>query len=95
MITISRTEPVVSVDGRRIRLSPSQYRLMVALGSMDTSVIEPNLLMDLIFEHQTRIEQDRQALTVHVSRLRAKVGRPFVKCLKGRGYLITEPVQFR
>lgn len=95
MITISRTDRSVSVDGRRVRLTPTEYQLMTTLGCLDVHLIPHDLLMDLVFDHPVRLDRDKEMLRIRLSRLRSKVGRNVVRCIKGVGYQVTEPVQFQ
>jgi DNA-binding response OmpR family regulator len=94
-ITIHRAEPWVTVQGRRVRLTPSEHRLLTTLGQMDTRSVPTDLLIDLVFDHPVRIQADRDLLSTQICKLRKKIGGVLVRSQHVRGYSLRGEVEFR
>jgi len=70
-IDLARHE--VEVDGRRVRLTPSEFKLLVLLAAEPQRVFTRHQIMEDLWE--TPFVEDARACDVHISNLRRKVER--------------------
>lgn len=75
----------VSVGGRPVDLSPSEYQLLCALAKRADRVMTRRMLEDLVLQDSGG---DSNALEVHISNLRRKIGAGFIRTVRGVGYVI-------
>jgi DNA-binding response OmpR family regulator len=78
----------VSVDGRPLKITPLEYRLLNYLLYHRGEVIgQEELVENIYFRDQ---EPDSNAVEVLVGRLRRKIGGDVIKTRRGFGYLIAQ-----
>jgi DNA-binding winged helix-turn-helix (wHTH) protein len=94
MIKIHPRRPLARVDQDYVKLSRAEYTLISALGMMDNKLVPHQLLLDIMFEDQVQIPADKDRLLQRMSRLRRKIGRDRLKCLRRQGYMLVGDVQF-
>ena len=78
----------VSVDGRPLKITPLEYRLLNYLLHHRGQVIGQEELVENIYYRDQ--EPDSNAVEVLVGRLRRKIGGDIVKTRRGFGYMIAE-----
>ncbi len=78
----------VSVDGRPLKVTPLEYRLLSYLLHNRGAVISQETLAENIYYRDQ--EPDSNAVEVLVGRLRRKIGGNFIETRRGFGYLIAE-----
>jgi two-component system response regulator QseB len=75
----------VTVAGRLVDLSPSEYQLLCALVKRADRVMTQRMLEDMVLQESS---SDSNALEVHVSNLRRKIGNGYIRTVRGVGYVI-------
>lgn len=78
----------VSVDGRPLKITPLEYRLLNYLMHHKGQVIGQEELVENIYYRDQ--EPDSNAVEVLVGRLRRKIGGNVIETRRGFGYLIAE-----
>jgi DNA-binding response OmpR family regulator len=93
-ISIDLVHDTVTVGGRKITLTPSEFKILSLLAGEPGVVFSRRQIMERLWE-STHIG-DEHACEVHVSSLRRKImpgpsePQPLVT-VRGRGYMLTEP----
>ena len=93
-ITVDLVHHTVTVHGRKVTLTPSEFKILSLLASDPGTVFSRRQIMERLWE-STHIG-DEHACEVHVSSLRRKIRpspsepQPLVT-VRGRGYMLTEP----
>lgn len=72
--------------GERISLSPTEYKLIEIFIRNVNRVLTKDMLMEGIWEKCVNWNDDHP-LTVNISRLRNKLGHPYIKTVFGVGYM--------
>lgn len=85
----------VTVEGREVRLTPIEYKLLQALLESPGRVFTRDQLLARIYAFDETVVVDR-TVDVHIARLREKLGddpaRPrFIQTVRGVGYKLLEP----
>ncbi|WP_395106265.1 winged helix-turn-helix domain-containing protein [Actinomadura sp. SCN-SB] len=85
----------VTVDGRPVTLSPTQFELLHILMRHAQVVVRHHALIKAVWSW--KYTDERNALRIHVNRLRRRLGevpgRPrFIRSLRGTGYCFVQPV---
>jgi len=82
----------VSVDGKPIRLTPTEFKLLRVLMSARHRVLDRSQLIDQVFG--TTVAITDRAIDVHITALRKKLGSaaPWVQTVRGVGYTFRNPV---
>ena len=75
----------VTVAGRLVDLSPSEYELLCMLVKRVDRVLTRRMLEDLVLQEPG---SDSNALEVHVSNLRRKIGNGYIRTVRGVGYVV-------
>ncbi|MGJ8622484.1 MAG: response regulator transcription factor [Yoonia sp.] len=78
----------VSVDGRPLKITPLEYRLLHYLMHHRGEVVTQEDLVENIYHRDQ--EPDSNAVEVLVGRLRRKIGGDIIQTRRGFGYLIAE-----
>jgi DNA-binding response OmpR family regulator len=78
----------VSVDGRPLKITPLEYRLLNYLMHHKGQVVGQEELVENIYYRDQ--EPDSNAVEVLVGRLRRKIGGNIIKTRRGFGYIIAE-----
>ncbi len=89
-LVVDRDRHEVRIDGREIRLTPVEFRMLRALLEADGRVLTRDRLLDAVYGEEGLDLLDR-TIDVHVRRLRDKLGddpdRPrFIATVRGVGY---------
>ncbi|MDH6110939.1 two-component system response regulator MtrA [Kitasatospora sp. MAP12-15] len=74
----------VSVDGRRIPLTPTELRLLLEFTAAPGVLLERQTLLERVWDYSWGA--DSRVVDVHVQRLRAKIGADRIETVRGFGY---------
>ena len=83
-ITLDKAKLQASRDGEVLLLTVTEYKILAKLIS-ERSIITRAALLDALWDVDSRFVDDN-TLSVHISRLRAKVGSSHIKTIRGVGY---------
>ena len=83
-ITLDKAKLQASWDGEVLLLTVTEYKILAKLIS-ERSIITRAALLDALWDVDSRFVDDN-TLSVHVSRLREKVGSGHIKTIRGVGY---------
>ena len=83
-ITLDKAKLQASKDGEVLLLTVTEYKILAKLIS-ERSIITRAVLLDALRDVDSRFVDDN-TLSVHVSRLREKVGSSHIKTIRGVGY---------
>lgn len=83
-ITLDKAKLQASRDGEDLLLTVTEYKILAKLIS-ERSIITRAALLDALWDVDSRFVDDN-TLSVHVSRLREKVGAAHFKTIRGVGY---------
>jgi two-component system phosphate regulon response regulator PhoB len=87
-LRIDSTAHRVTVDGREIDLTPTEFKLLLLLVERRGRVQPRNLLLEIVWEAAPDIQT--RTVDMHVQRLRAKLGEAgdLIETVRGFGYRI-------
>ncbi len=87
-LRIDSTAHRVTVDGREIDLTPTEFKLLLLLAERKGRVQPRNLLLEVVWEAAPDIQT--RTVDMHVQRLRAKLGPAgdLIETVRGFGYRI-------
>ena len=83
-ITLDKAKLQASREGEVLLLTVTEYKILAKLIS-ERSIITRAALLDALWDVDSRFVDDN-TLSVHVSRLREKVGSSHIKTIRGVGY---------
>ena len=83
-ITLDKAKLQASRDGEVLMLTVTEYKILAKLIS-ERSIITRAALLDALWDVDSRFVDDNTR-SVHVSRLREKVGSSHIKTIRGVGY---------
>lgn len=85
-LRIDRTAHRVTVDGREIELTPTEFKLLLMLAERKGRVQPRNMLLEIVWEAAPDIQT--RTVDMHVQRLRAKLGGAgdLIETVRGFGY---------
>lgn len=84
-LTIELDRMVVSRDGKEIRLTMKEWKIMAALIKSDGKPISKPQLTSMIYDG---VEPNSNTIEVFLSHLRLKVGAGVINTLRGIGYVL-------
>jgi DNA-binding response OmpR family regulator len=90
-LLISQSRGTVSIGGQAVHLTPTEYRLLVALASRPDEVLSRETLGQIVWGYQDL--GTGHLIDVHIGRLRLKLRRasraaPVIVTVRGKGYTI-------
>lgn len=85
-LTVNFEERKVFCKEEQVHLSPTEYSLLEIFLRNRNRVLTKEVLMECIWD-QRGDPADDHALAVYISRLRSKLGQPFIKTVFGVGYM--------
>ncbi len=87
-LRIDKTAHRVTVDGRELDLTPTEFKLLSLLAERRGRVQPRNLLLEMVWEAAPDIQT--RTVDMHVQRLRAKLGAAgdLIETVRGFGYRI-------
>lgn len=71
-------------DGRAVPLTPTEFRLLGAV-MRQSGVTTRRLLLEILWDNEAKFVDDN-TLSVHMSRLREKIGPEHIRTVRGVGY---------
>jgi DNA-binding response OmpR family regulator len=74
----------VEVDGAPVPLTPREWAILERLSRRPELVVSRQELEEALYGFGDEVESN--AIEAHVSRLRAKLGRPSIETVRGFGY---------
>jgi two-component system phosphate regulon response regulator PhoB len=85
-LKIDRTAHRVTVDGRDVELTPTEFKLLTLLAERKGRVQPRNMLLEIVWEAAPDIQT--RTVDMHVQRLRAKLGGAgdLIETVRGFGY---------
>ena len=83
-ITLDKAKLQASKDGEVLLLTVTEYKILAKL-IFERSIITRAALLDALWDVDSRFVDDN-TLSVHISRLREKVGSNHIKTIRGVGY---------
>ena len=83
-ITLDTAKLQASRNGEVLQLTVTEYKILAKLIS-ERSIITRAVLLDALWDVDSRFVDDN-TLSVHISRLREKVGGSHIKTIRGVGY---------
>lgn len=83
-IVLDKTKLQASRDGKALTLTLTEYKILAKL-MCDRSILTRAALLDALWDVDSRFVDDN-TLSVHISRLREKVGGSHIKTIRGVGY---------
>ena len=85
-LRIDRTAHRVTVDGRDVDLTPTEFKLLLLLAERKGRVQPRNMLLEIVWEAAPDIQT--RTVDMHVQRLRAKLGGAgdLIETVRGFGY---------
>lgn len=85
-LKIDRTAHRVTVDGRDVELTPTEFKLLLLLAERKGRVQPRNMLLEIVWEAAPDIQT--RTVDMHVQRLRAKLGGAgdMIETVRGFGY---------
>src|SRR5260370_783713 len=75
---------VVRLDGRPVELSAREWAVIEVLGRRRQSTVSKEQIEDALYAFGEEIESN--TIEVYVSRIRRKLGRNFIRTIRGLGY---------
>ena len=82
--TVDESRMQIERDGETLPLTLTEYKLVKLLLER-RGVVPRNLLLELLWDDGGRFIDDN-TLSVHMSRLREKIGAEYIKTVRGVGY---------
>ena len=79
----------VTVDGRAIKLTSLEFRLLAYLMHHKGKVVSRTELVEHLYDQD--FDRDFNTIEVFVGRLRKKLGVDVLRTMRGMGYCVTEP----
>lgn len=84
-IIVDNDNMTVTKDGKTISLTPTEYMILKTLMSNRGIIVTRNILLEKIWDCDESFIDDN-TLSVHVSRLREKIGSEHIATVRGVGY---------
>jgi two-component system OmpR family response regulator len=85
-VTLDTRAGKVSVDGRTIRLTSHEYRLLAYLMMHQGRVVSRTELVEHLYDQD--FDRDSNTIEVFVGRLRKKLGVDLIQTIRGLGYTV-------
>jgi len=79
----------VAVNGRHVRLTPHEYRLLSYLMHHRDEVVSRSTLIEHLYDQD--FDRDSNTIEVFVGRLRRKLGVDMIETIRGMGYRLQSP----
>ncbi|MGN1348084.1 MAG: response regulator transcription factor [Acutalibacteraceae bacterium] len=84
-LTVDVTDRTVKKDGKSLFLTPTEFQILSALLKNSGVIVSRKTLLERIWDCDESFIDDN-TLSVHVSRLREKIGAEHIKTVRGVGY---------
>lgn len=81
----------VTIKGRQLELRPVEYRLLLLFMRNAGAIVKRDQLLEQLWDGSEDSVEDN-TLSVHISRLRRKIGLDYIETVRGFGYRFTKQV---
>ncbi|HHI82643.1 MAG TPA: response regulator transcription factor, partial [Rhizobiales bacterium] len=88
-LTVDTKAARAMIDGRALKLTSLEYRLLAYLAHHKGRVISRTELVEHLYDQD--FDRDSNTIEVFVGRLRKKLGVDLLKTVRGLGYCLSEP----
>jgi two-component system response regulator PhoP len=92
-LQVDTIEKYVELQGLRIEVSPTEYRILEYLVHHPRSIVSKQALLEHLYDYNW--ERHSNVIEAHISNLRRKLSSPHtescIETLRGRGYRLTLP----
>lgn len=83
----------VTLDGRPVPLTPTEFRLLAVLAQQAGRVVDPRALLSAVHQHDYSERDAQNLVKVHIANLRRKLNdsrsdNPYILCVRGFGYML-------
>jgi len=83
----------VSIEGRTVPLTPTEFRLLAVLAQQAGRVVDPRALLSAVHQHDYSERDAQNLVKVHIANLRRKLNdsrsdNPYILCVRGFGYML-------
>ncbi len=83
----------VSLLGKLVPLTPTEFRLLAVLAQQAGRVVEPRALLSAVHQHDYSERDAQNLVKVHIANLRRKLNdsrspNPYILCVRGFGYML-------
>jgi DNA-binding response OmpR family regulator len=83
----------VSLDGKAVALTPTEFRLLAVLAQQAGRVVDPRALLSAVHQHDYGERDAQNLVKVHIANLRRKLNdsrstNPYILCVRGFGYML-------
>jgi DNA-binding response OmpR family regulator len=83
----------VTIEGRSVPLTPTEFRLLAVLAQQAGRVVDPRALLSAVHQHDYSERDAQNLLKVHIANLRRKLNdsrsqNPYILCVRGFGYML-------
>ncbi len=90
LLTIDMDSRQVSVAGKQLSLTPTQYELLEMLARSLGKPVPLEQLINKGLGYDPDDFQAQETLRVHISRLRRKLGAGYIRTIRGGGYVLVD-----
>ncbi len=90
-LTVDTGTALVFLNKTEITLRPVEYRLLIKLMENSEKIVRREQLLECLWEGSADAVEDN-TLSVHISRLRRKIGGFYIDTIRGFGYRFTQKV---
>lgn len=88
-VLLDLQQEVVKRDGEEIKLRPVEYRILHKLMENAERIVKREQLLSCLWDGEEAAVEDN-TLSVHMSRLRGKIGGEYIDTVRGFGYRFTQ-----
>lgn len=92
-VTLNRTSRIATRAGQTLDLSPLEFRLLEFMMQHEGEVVTRTMLLEKVWGYT--FDPKTSLVQTHMSRLRAKLDKPFetelITTIRGSGYVIAQP----
>lgn len=91
-VTLELDDGTLLIQGQAVALRPVEYRLLKVLMLNAGRIVKREQLLEQLWDEADNAVEDN-TLTVHISRLRAKLGNEYIETIRGFGYRFVKEVR--
>lgn len=84
-VVVNEDNMTVRINGERIYLTPTEYHILCVLMRNSGAIVTRDTLLQNIWDSGGAFIDDN-TLSVHISRLREKIGSEYIRTVRGVGY---------
>jgi DNA-binding response OmpR family regulator len=88
-LALDESTQSVTVDGAHMALSGIEFRLLRCFMLRPGQILSQQQLNEHLYDHA--VEHDSNVIEAHITRLRRKIGRDWIRTRRGQGYVFGTP----